>query len=71
MAADKHFHTPGVVPSAIDDPKPDDMPAARTLGILVIALLGVCFGIFILIYTAQQHKAEEAAPAPPPVGSTR
>ncbi|MEO8591369.1 MAG: hypothetical protein ABI432_18460 [Flavobacteriales bacterium] len=41
MLADKHFKEHGVISPAVDDYKPDDRPAVRTIGIVILSLLGV------------------------------
>lgn len=50
MAADKHFHPPAPVPDALEDHKPDDMPAARSLIVIIGGLLVVCAIIAAVIY---------------------
>lgn len=52
MAADKHFDEHGVVPAPLDDRKPDDMPAARWLLVIVLALVLVGAAVTLLLRNA-------------------
>lgn len=55
--ADKHYHPHGEVPEVLEDHKPDDMPAARTLLIVVLALLVVGALIALVINGAGPHRS--------------
>lgn len=69
MRADKHYHPAGVVPEVLEDHKPDDMPAARTLLFVVLALLVVGALIALAINgsgpdrTIKDNAAERSVPA--------
>lgn len=40
MATDEHYNEPGIVPEPLEDEQPTDMPATRSM-FVVIALLAV------------------------------
>lgn len=61
MAADKHFDQTGVVPEALEDHQPDDMPAARAIGVVVIVLLVVCTIITAIMFS-KTGTAKDLAP---------
>jgi hypothetical protein len=62
MSADKHFNQHGVLPKSLDDYRPDDMPSARIIIILVVALLVVCTVIAAIIY-GKANPGGDARPA--------
>jgi len=65
MATDKHFNELGVLPPALEDNKPNDILAARTIWYVVLALLG--FSLVILsIFYAPEDGAHGTAPNPSP-----
>ena len=47
----------------MDDHSPDDMPAAKTIIVLVVALLVVCTVITAVIYGRAEKAAGAAHPA--------
>lgn len=61
MSSDAHTPLPSDGPLA--DNRPTDMPAARTMFILVVVLLAV----FSIVAAVIHFSAEEAAPDPAPV----
>ncbi len=68
MSADKHFDQTGAVPEALEDHQPDDMPAARTIGVVVMLLLVVCSVIAAIIFNQsgavkELTPTEQAAPS--------
>lgn len=63
MSADKHFNQHGGIPEAMDDHRPDDMPAAKTIVVLVVALLVVCTVITAVIYGRAEKAVGAAHPA--------
>lgn len=52
MSADKHFHPPAPVPEFLEDHQPDDMPAARSIGFVLLGLIIVCLGIIAVMNVA-------------------
>ena len=50
MSADEHFNEHGVIPPALDDFEPDDLPAARSIGIAILALLCLSLLVTTIIY---------------------
>jgi hypothetical protein len=70
MSEDKHFNEGDQpVPHALEDHKPSDAPAARSIGIVIAVALVVCGIILAIIYTNTSKAgdqdvgpAENAAP---------
>lgn len=64
MAADKHFHPPAPVPEALEDHKPDDMPAARSMMVIIGGILALGAVVATLLYyTVYQHREATDPPA--------
>lgn len=59
MSADKHFDEHGVVPAPLDDHKPDDMPAARWLLVIVLALVLIGAAVTFLLRNAPASGAPQ------------
>ena len=69
MSADKHFHPPAPVPDALEDHKPDDMPAARSMIAIIGGILALgALVATVLYYTVYQHRG---ATDPVPVENVR
>ena len=50
MSADKHFHIhDGSVPELIDDDAPDDMPAARSIAVVILSMMLVSVIVMAVI----------------------
>lgn len=63
MSADKHFNAPGGhIPELLEDHGPDDMSAARSIGVIVMLLLVVCSVIAAVIITHQDRASSTTAP---------
>lgn len=65
MPADKHFNAPGQPgPLAMEDHKPSDMPAARSMMAIIggILALGALVATF-LYYTVYKHRGATDPPA--------
>ena len=57
MAADKHYHQPAPnLPEALEDHQPDDMPAARSLFLILIALFGIAIVVAVIVYQSYQTR---------------
>ena len=57
---------PPIVPhhdGPLEDHSPNDMPAARSILVIIVALLAV----FAIVASIIQYNADEDAPAQPPV----
>jgi len=64
MATDAHHNVPGSGP--LQDPKPTDMPATRTL----FWVIGVMLVIFAIVAAVMNFSSQEETPALPPDGET-
>lgn len=66
MSTDKHFNEFGALPPALEDPKPTDILAAKTIWFAVLALLG--FSLVILsIFYSPDDGAKDPEPNTPQV----
>ncbi len=63
MPSDKHFDPPSTMPEALQDHQPDDMPAARSIGIVILCLLVVGAIIAVVIYGRVNHDKDTTDPA--------
>ena len=60
MSEDKHFNEADpAVPQALEDHKPSDMPAARSMMAIIGGILAVgALVATVLYYTVYQHKMD-------------
>jgi hypothetical protein len=62
MSADKHFHLhDGSVPEIIDDDAPDDMPAARSIAVVILSIL-LASVIVMAVLNSNTHRLQSASP---------
>ncbi|MBK9176910.1 MAG: hypothetical protein IPM46_11365 [Flavobacteriales bacterium] len=53
MATDKHYNEPGVVDEALEDHEPTDMPATRSIFIVVAILAALSIAILVVLQISQ------------------
>ena len=56
MSTDKHFNEHGEVPKPLDDYRPNDMPAAKTIFIVVLAILILGTAVTALVHKKVERK---------------
>ncbi len=62
MSADKHFHLhDGSVPELLDDDTPDDMPAARTIAVVILSMM-LASVLIMAVINGNSHRVQSASP---------
>ncbi|HMC98464.1 MAG TPA: hypothetical protein VKG92_12470 [Flavobacteriales bacterium] len=64
MSTDEHFNAHGVIPPVLDDHQPTDMPAANTIAIATVTLLGVGLLEITIIHGRNAFEAGASHPVP-------
>ncbi len=50
MATDKHYNEPGLVPEALEDMEPTDMPATVSMFVVIALVALLSLGVLITMY---------------------
>jgi hypothetical protein len=62
MSADRHFHLhDGSVPELLDDDAPDDMPAARSVAVVLLSMM-LASVIIMAVLHSNTHRQPSASP---------
>ena len=62
MSADKHFHLhDGSVPELLDDDTPDDMPAARSIAVVILSMM-LASVIIMAVINGNSDRVPSASP---------